>query len=195
MALPWLIGAAVVGLGVVIKKALDDDDDPSPSYHNDDEKERKQQKREAADQRNRDRLKEKISNLESELKFNFPERFAQAAQALDLPVNEQPDKTTALKLKESLNLRKALHRPGYVSGSDYTEAITKILATGKTVDSIDDVETMQEKFAANLLILESMQAYGFDLDGADKQAFTRYKQAAVRLKKYTEMKETLTQDK
>lgn len=183
MALPWLIGAAVVGLGVAIKKALEDDD--TSDEQDTDEDERRKQQQEAKTKRKRAQLKQKVSNLEAQLKTAFPEQFAQAAQALELPSYKTLLDADAIAMK----LKETLRNTNATSNSSYAEAVTEILEFGKAADH--ETESLKEKFGANLLILESMRGQRFDLEDADTAAFCHFRESAARLKKYFSMKENL----
>ncbi|MFC4299736.1 MAG: hypothetical protein WBF84_03535 [Castellaniella sp.] len=182
MALPWLIAAgAALAVGAVVK-ALSDDDEPSSSS-DDGAAERRRQEREAEEQRQRNSLREKISNLKTELRSTATRQFKQAAQTLDLPVSGIPAAVKASTLKD------ALADTNLVSSSDYAEAVTTILSFQTAGGANTDAQ--QEALVRNLLALESIREESYELQGADKTAWIEFKQASARLKKYAGMRQKL----
>ena len=64
MPLPWLIGAAVVGLGAAIVAAVSDDDKPSGNSggsNNNDDEERRRREKAAAEQRRREAEEKRVN--------------------------------------------------------------------------------------------------------------------------------------
>lgn len=89
MAIPWLIGAAVVAVAMAAKKSLNSDDSDSDDDNDSDDETRRQQEQEAKKQRKRKNLEKKIVNLEQGFYTDLPELIISATKVLGITPKSQ----------------------------------------------------------------------------------------------------------
>jgi len=100
MALPWLIGAAVVGLGTLIAAVSGDDDKPSSSCDSNSGADEERRRREAAaKERRRREREEKQANARTLFAKKCSDIEDELGDALDSLIHVTPFSSPALKAK------------------------------------------------------------------------------------------------
>lgn len=201
MALPWLIGAAALAIGVAVKKALDSDDSNSDdSTSNDDEEQRHQQEQEAKKRRKRQNLEKKIVNLEQEFYTGLPDLIINSTKALGLTPKSK-DLEASIKavfpmqarsqLEEEIeSYRQAIEKD---NPSEYATFLKGMLMFSSK-NALDSDVKLVEDFSNNILLLEKLLGYEISLEKEDHEAFIKMKNSIETLDFYSKIREELAEN-
>ena len=222
MALPWLIGAAVVAAGVAIKKALDSND--TSSDNNDEEEARRQQEQEAKKQRKRQNLEKKINNLEQEFYASLPEFISSATQIIGVTQKSQPLEASikaifplTTQTPSNPQLMGSIVNIGKLysffsedskfeeefesyhqeiekeSQSEYAAFLRGTLKFSSN-NSLHEDSKLEEDFSKNILLIEKLLGHEINLIEEDRKAFIKIKNSIETIDRYSKIKEDLTEN-
>lgn len=182
MALPWLIGAAVVAAVAAVAKAVSDDDDSSSSSSG--EAERQDQERRAERDRQRQRLETQLINLDKNHTEYTNEVLTRSIKALGKDLGVIKENTSIDNLHSALSSNKK-------STSEYAEAIDSILKINNLSQSYYSSKESRG-FLTNLKVIDNLPI-GITLSDSERTDVEKIHSGVSRLERLQELKYRLEQ--
>lgn len=190
MPLPWLIGAAVVGIGAAIAAAVSDDDKPSGNSSSSSDDAEQRRRREAAEQERKGREREqKVAAAHAQFKQRGEDHGASLRDALDGLANVIGDDFTAKLEPKGLAIEQEIDgntlffaselRDAFPGSHDDTEAIVDNLRFYTTVYHRAFQLTPAQELSESILEAKEMTSQLEDLDRTRKHLLGLKQQLAM----------------
>lgn len=204
MPLPWLIGvAAVAAVTAIVKSVSDDSPSSNSSSSSSADSERRKQERAAQRERERQGLKDRVSNLEKDRREQLKLQVKNAAQALgkkSVPISAAMTADGASIvgvgfnpfgvhpfIGQSATQMEQTISSTQLSSSAYGAAMKVILRANSSVPVAES-----KRFLMHLNVLEKLTS-AIDTDEADQQTLTQLQVSAARIKRLQQLKSEVEQ--
>ncbi|WP_312548708.1 hypothetical protein [Massilia sp.] len=196
MPLPWLIGAAVVGLGAAIVAAVNSDDTPSSSADNSTEERRRREA--AAERQRKDERKKKLESARVLFEERGTEIGQQLANTLDGWVDVADEPVFAAKLLASGYAKRSAdevvpHEVGNVLAETFSAKDKELGVVMRDLDFFNEVYDVQLRGTTRLYTtLTEIQAVEKDLSDLAKLRKQLERIRATRLEATSDLTEVAT---